>query len=118
MSNLPPDLNYAKVLSSNEQPVGLDSADHEQPEELEGIEEPVAFNEVGSASILGHRPWWKQISEFLIENIESSVHGFRLIRGTVAPTDPNRFDRFPITVEAQVRPLEASAMGLRQSPSH
>lgn len=36
-----------------------------------------------------YRPWWKQIPEFLTENIEPSIHDFQLTRETVAPADPD-----------------------------
>jgi len=66
----------------------LGSADYERPEERERVDELVAFNEVGSASVLAHRPWREQIPEFLPENIEPLIHDFRLTRETIAPADP------------------------------
>src|SRR5699024_151233 len=77
--------SLVEVLNGSERPVGLGSADYERPEERERVDESATFNEVGSASVLAHRPWWEEIPEFLTENIEPSVHDFRLTRETVAP---------------------------------
>jgi hypothetical protein len=72
-------------LNGSKRPVGLGSADNERPEEREGLDESVTFNEAGSASVLAHRPWREQIPEFLTKNIEPLVRDFRLTRETVAP---------------------------------
>jgi hypothetical protein len=66
----------------------LGSADYERPEERERVDESITFNEVGSASVLAHRPWRKQIPEFLTEDVELLVHDSRLTPETVAPADP------------------------------
>jgi hypothetical protein len=72
------------VTTANNVPVAAAFTDGKQ------VDESVTFNEVGSASVLAHRPWWEQISEFLAENIESSIHDSRLMRETIAPADSDK----------------------------
>lgn len=76
-------------LERSQETVGLSSVDRERSDERECVNESVTFNEVGSASMLAHRPWWEQISGFLPEQMEPSIHDSWLTRETVAPADPD-----------------------------
>ncbi|EMA56048.1 hypothetical protein C451_04371, partial [Halococcus thailandensis JCM 13552] len=65
-----------------------------------------------SASVLAHRPWRKQIPEFLAEDMEPSIHEFRLTRETVAPADLDESLSDNECREIQLNELRYSAFAL------